>query len=209
LSGAGHVRLQAAADGSSFLIAQDDFQAYIQDALTGKQTITPGTDLLASGGPFALQMALEENRRPAHVRNLKTGETWGLLDTGSVAWDLSPEGAGLLTTTLATHRAITAWNTRTSEHQIIYAHPDANLYLANFSRDGHRVLFTSEQRGQASHMWAAPFRQLESVPPAEWTDLGEGDSNASIPAPSIPLPSAHPAPSRKCNISMDPGPSEA
>ncbi len=68
-----------------------------------------------------------------------------------------------------------AWDSRSSEHRTVYAHPSANLYLASFSEDGRWALFTSEENGRPPHVWAAPFRGLESVPPGEWVDLGEGD----------------------------------
>jgi Tol biopolymer transport system component len=82
----------------------------------------------------------------------------------------------------AAHRTIVAWDTRTSEHQPVYAHPSANLYLANFSKDGRWALFTSEEGGQPPRMWAAPFRGLQDVPAAEWVDLGEGDYPRWSPA---------------------------
>jgi hypothetical protein len=114
--------------------------------------------------------------------NLKTGESWGQILTGAVRWDLSPGARWVLAASAAVHRAIVVWDTRTAEHQAIYAHPSANLYVASFSRDGRWVLFTSEDGGRPAHMWAAPFRGLQSVPVSEWVDLGQGDYPAWSPS---------------------------
>jgi Tol biopolymer transport system component len=94
---------------------------------------------------------------------------------GGVEWDLSRGGQWLLKTSIEGHRTIVAWDTRTSEHKPIYSHPSANLYLASFSNDGRWAVFTSEEGAGPPHMWAAPFRGLQHVPPANWVDLGVGD----------------------------------
>ncbi len=97
-----------------------------------------------------------------------------------VAWDLSAAGRWVLTANSEAHRAIVAWDSRTSEHVPVYAHPSANLYLANFSRDGRWVVFIAEEGSGPPHMWAAPFRELQRVPMAEWVDLGEGRLSALV-----------------------------
>jgi hypothetical protein len=99
-----------------------------------------------------------------------------------VRWDLSAGGQWVLTAGMAAHRIIEAWETRTAEHRPVYAHPTANLYLANFSKDGRWALFISEEAGRQPSMWAAPFRGLENVPPVEWVDLGAGDYPRWSPA---------------------------
>ena len=116
------------------------------------------------------------------VLNLQTGESWGRIQTDGVPWDLSRGGQWVLAASTAVHRTIIAWDTRTAEHQAIYSHPTANLYLANFSKDGRWALFTSEEAGRQPRMWAAPFRGLQSVPGTEWVDLGEGDYPRWSPA---------------------------
>lgn len=109
------------------------------------------------------------------VLNLKTGESWGRMQTAGVPWDLSSGGRWMIAASADVHRTIIAWDTRTAAHQAIYADPGSNLYLANFSKDGQWVLFTSEQGGRRPRMWAAPFRELRDVPATEWVSLGEGD----------------------------------
>jgi len=87
---------------------------------------------------------------------------------GAVTWDLSRGGQWLLAAIAQAHREIVAWDTRTAEHQTVYSHPGANLYLANSSHDGRWTVFTSEERGRQPRMWAAPFRGLQNVPIADW-----------------------------------------
>jgi serine/threonine protein kinase/Tol biopolymer transport system component len=165
-------------DGASFLFPQPGEASFLQDYRTGSRTPLPGARDLSSDGLFVLEASERISGRNSgilKVLNLKTGESWGQMLTGGVVWELSPGGQWLLATSPAVHRTIVVWDTRTSEHQAIYAHPSANLYLASFAKDGRWALFTSEERGRQPHMWAAPFRGLQSVPVTEWVDLGEGD----------------------------------
>jgi hypothetical protein len=127
------------------------------------------------------------------------------MQTFGVPWDLSSAGRWMFAASLQVHRAIVAWDTATSEHRVVYAHPGANLYLANFSQDGHWALFDSEEGAGPPRMWAAPFRGLQDVPLTEWVGLGRAiipaghqpgdaftsrkcttDSSACTPAPWIP-----------------------
>jgi hypothetical protein len=165
-------------DGASFLFPRRGAASFLQDYRTGSRTPLPGALDLSSDGLFVLELSALFPGRSSEiltVRNIKTGETWGQIQTGGVVWDLSSGGQWALSASTALHRVIVAWDTRTSEHEAAYAHPSANLYLANFSMDGRWVLFTSEAGGRPSHMWAAPFRGLRSVPATEWVDLGQGD----------------------------------
>jgi hypothetical protein len=167
-----------APDGASFLFPRRGDASFLQDYRTRSRTLLPGALDLSSDGLFVLELSALFPGRSSEilkVRNIKTGESWGQIQTGGVVWDLSPGGQWALAASTALHRAIVAWDTRTSEHEAAYAHPSANLYLANFSMDGRWVLFTSEEGGRPSHMWAAPFRGLRSVPVTEWVDLGQGD----------------------------------
>jgi Tol biopolymer transport system component len=104
------------------------------------------------------------------------------MQTNGVPWDLSNGGRWMLAASAEVHRAIIAWDTRTAEHQVVYAHPGANLYLANFSKDGRWALFTSQEGSHQPRVWAAPFRGLQSVPISEWVELGEGDYPRWSPA---------------------------
>jgi WD40 repeat protein len=145
----------------------------------------PGARLLSSDGAFALRIAQEATEKTPpilNVLNLKTGESWGRMQSDGVPWDLSSGGQWLLLASLQVHRSIVAWDTRTAEHRAVYSHPSANLYLANFSKDGRWALFTSEEGGRQPRMWAAPFRGLQNVPAAQWVDLGEGDYPRWSPA---------------------------
>jgi len=171
-------------DGGSFL---SGFQqtAFLQDYRTGVRKSLPGAINLSSDGLFVLQVSEPAAGTTPEIRrvlNLKTGESWGRLQGGAVNWDLSRGGQWILSASTEAHRAIVAWDTRTAEHRAIYTHPNANLYLANFSNDGRWVLFTSEESDGRPHMWAAPFRGLQNVPAAEWVDLGEGDYPRWAPA---------------------------
>ncbi len=167
----GEHRGQFAPDGTAALLSQADKTNFLQDYRTGSHTALPEALLLSSDGLFVLQFGAGESK----VLNLKTGEFWAARRRGAIEWDLSRGGQWVLAASTQPHRTIVVWDTRTSEHQAIYAHPSANLYLANFSNDGKWVLFTSEEGGRPPHMWAAPFRGFESVPVTEWVDLGEGD----------------------------------
>jgi Tol biopolymer transport system component len=104
------------------------------------------------------------------------------MQTFGVPWDLSSAGRWMFAASLQVHRAIVAWDTATSEHRVVYAHPGANLYLANFSQDGHWALFDSEEGAGPPRMWAAPFRGLQDVPLTEWVGLGEGNYPRWSPA---------------------------
>jgi Tol biopolymer transport system component len=165
-------------DGASFLLPPPDSASFLQDFRTGSRKPVPGGLLLSADGFFVLQVGTEKPK----VLNLKTGESWEGLRRGGIEWDLSPGGQWVLAASAALHRAIMVWDTRTSEHQAIYAHPTANLYLANFSKDGRWALFTSQEGGRPARMWAAPFRGLQTVPATEWVDLGQGDYPRWSPA---------------------------
>jgi serine/threonine protein kinase len=170
---AGHAA-QFTPDGASLLWADPGF---LQDYRTAERREIPDAQVLSSDGLFVLQLNTRgvSPTSSARVLNLKTGESWGSIQGGGVSWDLSSGGQWVLAASPAVHRAIVAWDTKTSEHRAIYAHPSANLYLANFSKDSRWALFTSEQTGRAARMWAAPFRGLQDVPIKDWIDLGDGD----------------------------------
>jgi len=176
---------QITSDGSSFLVAPLSGPSLVQDYRTGAQRRLPGAKLLSSDGVFILRIVQEATEKTPpilNVLNLKTGESWGRMQTDGVPWDLSNGGQWVLMASPQVHRSIMAWDTRTAEHRAIYSHPSANLYLANFSEDGRWALFTSEEGGRQPHMWAAPFRGLQNVPVAQWVDLGEGDYSRWSPA---------------------------
>jgi len=175
---------QFSPDGGSFL---SGFQqtTFLQDYRTGLRKPLPGAINLSSDGLFVLQVSEPMAGTTPEIRkvlNLKTGESWGRLQGGAVNWDLSRGGQWILSASTEAHRAIMAWDTRTAEHRAIYAHPNANLYLASFSNDARWALFTSEESDGRPHMWAAPFRGLQNVAAAEWVDLGEGDYPRWSPA---------------------------
>ena len=163
-------------DGAAFLLVTDAAR-FLQDYRTGSRMPLPGARNLSSDGSLVLKESKPRTGTPPilEVLNLKTGESWGRMQTDGVPWDLSSGGRWVLAASAEVHRAIVSWDTKTGEHQAIYSHPSANLYLANFSKDGRWVLFTSEEGGHQPRMWAAPFRELRDVPAAEWVDLGEGD----------------------------------
>jgi dipeptidyl aminopeptidase/acylaminoacyl peptidase len=172
-------------DGGSLLLVAMSETSFLDDYRTGAQRPLPGALLLSSDGVFTLRIALAATEKTPpilNVLNLKTGESWGRMQADGVPWDLSSGGQWLLLASIPVHRSIMAWDTRTAEHRAIYSHPSTNLYLANFSKDGRWVLFTSEQGGRQPRMWAAPFRGLQNVPAAQWVDLGEGDYPRWSPA---------------------------
>ncbi|MGA3039398.1 MAG: protein kinase [Bryobacteraceae bacterium] len=171
-------------DGAALLYGDGD-TSFLWDYRTRERRELPGAAMLSSDGLFVLQQsARSPGAAPeiSRVMNLKTGESSGPLQNVGVYWDLSSGGQWLLAANTAAHRPIVAWDPRTSEHQPVYAHPSANLYLANFSKDGRWVLFISQEGGQPPHMWAAPFRGLQAVSASEWVDLGEGDYPRWSPA---------------------------
>jgi len=181
----GDFRMQLTPDGETFFVGRLTTASYLQDFRTGTRSKLPGADLISSDGLFALRLsgpAANPASVTMQVLNLITGASWGRMVTLGVAWDLSSGGQWLLSVGTEAYRTITAWDTRTAEHRTIYARPGANLYLASFSQDRRWALFTSEEAGQQPRMWAAPFRQLQSVPPAEWVDLGTGDYPRWSPA---------------------------
>ena len=174
----GYHHVQLTPDGSSALMFAPAKPSYLLDCRTGAHHPLPESEVLSSDGLFVLRV----NKAPQGttpvilaVLNPKTGESWGGVQTGGVRWDLSAGGQWVLSASIAAHRTIEAWDTKTGEHRAIYAHPTANLYLANFSKDGRWALFISEEARSQPRMWAAPFRGLQNVPPAEWVDLGAGD----------------------------------
>jgi len=172
-------------DGASFLFPRPGAGSFLQDYRTGSRTPLPGALDLSADGLFALELSARvpgRNSEVLNVRNVRTGESWGRIQTGGVCWDLSPGGQWVLAASTALHRAIIAWDTKTSEHGAVYELPSANLYLANFSNDGRWALFTSEEGGRPARIWAAPFRGLQSVPVSEWVDLGQGDYPRWSPA---------------------------
>ena len=182
-----HPRVQFTPDGASFLSYSTSTgqPCYLQDYRTGARKSMPETYGLSSDGLFVLEVVRGEvGTTPgiSKVLNLKTGESWGGIQTVGVQWDLSRGGQWVLSASREIHRAIVAWDTRTAEHRAVYAHPTANLYLASFSGDGRWALFISEEAGRQPRMWAAPFRGLQNVPPAEWVDLGAGDYPRWSPA---------------------------
>jgi WD40 repeat protein len=140
---------------------------------------------LSSDGLFVVQMSAQTaGTTPGilEVLNLKTGESWGRMQTDGVPWDLSNGGRWVLAASAEVHRTIVAWDTRTAEHRAIYSHPSANLYLASFSKDGRWGIFTSQEAGRQPRMWTAPFHGLRNVPVTEWVELGEGDYPRRSPA---------------------------
>jgi Tol biopolymer transport system component len=169
-------------DGASFLLTGKE-AGFLQDCRTGSRRPLPAARDLSSDGAFVLQQSKPEaDRTIFKVLNLKTGESWGRMQTNGVPWDLAGGGRWMLAANTEAHRALVAWDTRTAEHRVVYAHPGANLYLANFSKDGRWALITSEEGVRPPHMWAAPFRGLQDVPMGEWVDLGEGDYPRWSPA---------------------------
>jgi Tol biopolymer transport system component len=175
---------QITPDGASFFMFTSGAR-YLQDYLTGQRRDIPGGEIISSDGRFILQLRTAGHGSTpdiTRILNLQTGDSWGAMQGGAAVWDLSSGGQWMLSASPDVHRAIMAWDTRTAEHQPVYAHPSANLYLASFSQDGRWVLFTSEEGGQQPRMWAAPFRGLQRVPIAEWVDLGPGDYPRWSPA---------------------------
>jgi hypothetical protein len=133
--------------------------ASFQDYRTGSQATCRERNL-SSDGLFVLQVS--ERTAGTNSWDLKGSESE---DRGIVGTDADrrralgsfarrPVGAG---GQHAVHRAIIAWDTRTAEHQAIYAHPNANLYLANFSKDGRWALFTSEEAAAPRACGPRPF----------------------------------------------------
>ena len=170
--------VQLTPDGASVLLFRSTRPAFLQDYRTGARRTLPESQGLSSDGLFVLRVSKTTGSVTppiCAVMNLRTGKSWGALQTTGIYWDLSRGGQWVLAASVQVHRAIEAWDTKTAEHRAIYAHPTANLYLANFSKDGRWALFISEEAGSQPRMWAAPFRGLENVPPAEWVDLGVGD----------------------------------
>lgn len=181
----GNRYVQLTPDGASALLFAPGKPDFLQDCRTGARRPLPAAYGLSSDGLFVLQGGKAMPGDTPSVRsvvNLRTGESWGALQTTGLHWDLSRGGQWALVANVQVHRAIEAWDTRTAEHLAIYTHPTANLYLANFSKDGHWTLFISEAIGSQPRMWAAPFRGLENVPPAEWVDLGTGNYPRWSPA---------------------------
>jgi dipeptidyl aminopeptidase/acylaminoacyl peptidase len=181
----GYYHVQLTPDGSSALLFALSKPTYLLDCRTGAHQPLPDSEVLSSDGLFVLRV----NKTPRGttpvilaVLNPKTGQSWGGIQTAGVRWDLSAGGQWVLTAGMAAHRIIEAWETRTAEHRPVYAHPTANLYLANFSKDGRWALFISEEAGRQPRMWAAPFRGLQIIPPADWVDLGAGDYPRWSPA---------------------------
>jgi Tol biopolymer transport system component len=173
-----------APDGASFLL-EGHGATFLQDYRTGAHKPLPEARHLSTDGLFVLQVSeptVGTNPSIWKVLNLKTGESWGRLQTYGVPWDLSRGGQWVLAASMQVPRRIMAWDTRTAEHRAIYSHPIANLYLANSSKDGRWALFTSQEGGSQPRMWAAPFRGLRDVPATEWVDLGEGDYPRWSPA---------------------------
>ncbi len=171
-----HVRFKS--DGTAFLAVAGNAAAYLQDYQTGARRPMSRAQFLTADGSAVLEVGKKfETDTPGawRVRNLKTGEAWGWMQTNAAPWDLSSGGQWMLGASVSIHRAIVAWDTRTAEHQTIFSHPSDNLYLANLSQDGRWVVFISEGGGHTPRMWAAPFRGLQNIPAAEWVDLGEGD----------------------------------
>ena len=174
----GNTSVQLTPDGAEVLLRAPSEPASLQDYRSGARKTLPPSEGLSSDGFFVLQVSKLMGGVTPSIRavvNLRTGESWGALQTNGHYWDLSRGGQWVLAASVQVHRTIEAWDTRTAEHRAIYAHPIENLYLANFSQDGHWSLFISEGAGRPPRMWAAPFRGLENVPPAEWVDLGAGD----------------------------------
>jgi len=178
----GDYGVQLTPDGESFFVERPSTGSYRRDYRTGTQSKLPGAALISADGLFALRLTGPAANPSMQVLNLKTGASWGRMVTLGAPWDLSSGGQWLLSVGTEAYRTITAWDTRTAEHRTIYARPGANLYLASFSQDGRWALFTSEEAGRQPRMWAAPFRHLQSVPPADWVDLGTGDYPRWSPA---------------------------
>ncbi len=181
----GFHRVQFTPDGSSFLVYTPGGPGYLRDYRSGVRKSLPGLQALSTDGFFVLEevrRVVDTTPSVTKVLNLRTGESWGGIQTIGVAWDLSRAGQWVLAASTEFHRAIVAWDTRTAEHRAVYAHPTANLYLATFSGDARWAVFVSEEAGRPPRMWAAPFRGLQGVPPAEWVDLGAGDYPRWSPA---------------------------
>jgi hypothetical protein len=181
----GDLRVQFTPDGAAFLAYSPGRPGYLRDYRSGARKSLPGLHAFSSDGFFVLEEVRREvGSTPlvAKVLNLRTGESWGAIQTIGVPWDLSRGGQWVLSASTEFHRAIVAWDTRTAEHRPVYAHSSANLYLASFSGDARWAVFISEEAGRPPRMWAAPFRGLQNVPPAEWVDLGEGDYPRWSPA---------------------------
>jgi hypothetical protein len=174
--------VQFTPDGASLLLVADG-TTFLEDYRTRSRKPLPAARCLSSDGAFILRESKREaNRSIFEIQNRKTGASWGRMQTNGVPWDLSSGGRWMLAASADAHRALVAWDTGTAEHLVVYAHPGANLYLANFSNDGRWALFTSEEGARRPHMWAAPFRGLQNVPMSEWVDLGEGDYPRWSPA---------------------------
>jgi Tol biopolymer transport system component len=176
---------ELSSDGGVVLLEAMGQESFLQSFFTGARTAVPGARDLSADGLFVLRGETQiAGGTPAilQVRDLTTRKSWGRMQTNGVPWDLSRGGQWVLAASAQVHRSIVAWDTRTAEHQPVYSHPAANLYLANFSNDGRWALFTSEESGRQARMWAAPFRGLRDVPVAEWVDLGEGDYPRWSPA---------------------------
>lgn len=95
--------------------------------------------------------------------------------TANVLWGSSNDGQLLLVFKSITNpRPISLIETAANRTTEILAHPQWNLYAANFSPDDRWVVFEAETPSGAT-VYAAPFRGAEAVPAADWILLGKGD----------------------------------
>lgn len=181
----GDHHIKCTPDGAACLLSAGAGASYLQDYRTGARRLLPGAYVLSADGVFVLRISTPTtmaNPGVWEILDLKTGNSWGHMQTQTAPWALSRGGQWLLTANAEGHRVVLAWDTHTAEHQTVYARPDANLYLASFSEDARWVLLVAQENGRLPHMWAAPFHGLSNVPPSTWVDPGEGDYPCWSPA---------------------------
>jgi dipeptidyl aminopeptidase/acylaminoacyl peptidase len=133
-----------------------------------------GTPVL-SGDGLLLWSSETSGVISAKRRELTTLRRENRAYSANVLWGASNDGRSLLVfRSLTNPRQISLIETAVNRTTEILAHPQWNLYSANFSPDDQWVVFEAETPSGAA-VYAAPFRGPEAVPFADWILLGMGD----------------------------------
>jgi len=140
--------------------------------ITGPVRASPcGNVCLSSDGLFVLEVVRGEVGTTPGISSfdLKTGESWGGIQTVGVQWTFraAANGCCLQPRDPPRHRGL---DTRTAEHRAVYAHPTA-ICIWPVSPETRWGSSISEEAGRQPRMWAAPSAGCKTFR-AEWVDLG-------------------------------------
>jgi Tol biopolymer transport system component/predicted Ser/Thr protein kinase len=178
--------------------SQGDVLAFLQPGGIAVRDQGSGTERLLSGtagspwgrmspdGRQVFYVLNVQGQAAFYTAGLSDGNTArqiGWLDSNERVWDVSADGASVLSMGLTAPRGVLWRDLRTGRRVLFLSHPEWNLYWASFSPDGKWVAFTARTGPEQSRAFVAPFHGAAGQSPdvSSWVQITEGMANDTAP----------------------------